>query len=45
MVVMHVPPLQPIPLEDAAWEKIDIDTIGPFDNAPSDSRYTITLLP
>lgn len=31
-------PLYPVPLPAAAWEKIGIDIVGPFDFAPRDSR-------
>lgn len=42
--VTHDAPLQPIPLPAAAWEKVSVDIIGPFEIAPSDCRFAITLV-
>ncbi|XP_061467536.1 cyclic nucleotide-binding domain-containing protein 1 [Rhineura floridana] len=42
--ITHVPPLQPVPLPDSAWEKLAIDIVGPFKRAPADCRYAITLI-
>ena len=32
--VTHPSPLQPVPYPDAAWEKLAIDIVGPFDSVP-----------
>lgn len=37
-------PLQPVPLPDAAWEKIAIDIVGPFTQASADCRFAITVI-
>ena len=42
--VTPVPPLQPVPLPDVAWEKLAIDIVGPLDNGQMDSRNAITLI-
>ncbi|CAM4454914.1 unnamed protein product [Lepidochelys kempii] len=42
--VTCTPPLQPVPLPESAWEKVAIDIVGPFDTAPSDCHYAITLI-
>ncbi|CAM5113000.1 unnamed protein product [Natator depressus] len=42
--VTCTPPLQPFPLPESAWEKVVIDIVGPFDTAPTDCRYAITLI-
>ncbi|CAM4584129.1 unnamed protein product [Lepidochelys kempii] len=42
--VTCTPPLQPFPLPESAWEKVVIDIVGPFDTAPGDCRYAITLI-
>ena len=42
--VTHNAPLQPVPLPAAAWEKVGIDIVGPFENAPRDCRFAITLV-
>ncbi len=42
--VTHTVPLIPVPLPDAAWEKVSVDIMGPFHLAPHDCRYTITLI-
>lgn len=38
----HNAPLHPVPLPVAAWEKVGIDIVGPFDTAPRDSRFSVT---
>ena len=40
----HNAPLHPVPLPTAAWEKVAIDIVGPFENAPRDCRFAITLV-
>ncbi|CAM5162642.1 unnamed protein product [Natator depressus] len=42
--VTCTPPLQPVPLPESAWEKVATDIVGPFDTAPSDCHYAITLI-
>ncbi|KAK7877730.1 hypothetical protein WMY93_030544 [Mugilogobius chulae] len=42
--VTHDAPLQPVPLPAAAWEKVSVDIIGPFETAPSDCRFAISLV-
>ncbi|CAM4564718.1 unnamed protein product [Lepidochelys olivacea] len=42
--VTCTPPLQPVPLPESAWEKVAIDIVGPFDTAPIDCHYAITLI-
>ncbi|CAM5091596.1 unnamed protein product [Eretmochelys imbricata] len=42
--VTCTPPLQPVPLPESAWEKVAIDLVGPFDIAPIDCCYAITLI-
>lgn len=42
--VTHTAPLTPVPLPDAAFEKVSVDIVGPFDVAPRDCRYAITLI-
>ncbi|KAL1256634.1 hypothetical protein QQF64_012179 [Cirrhinus molitorella] len=42
--VIRTPPLQPVPLPDGAWEKLAIDIVGPFDMAPADCRFAVTLV-
>jgi len=37
--VTHTAPLTPVPLPNAAWEKVSVDIVGPFDIAPHDCRY------
>ena len=41
--VTQVPPLQPVQLFNAAWEKLTID-IGPLDNGQMDYHHAITLI-
>lgn len=36
-------PLQPVPYPGAAWEKF-IDVVGPFDKAPGDCCFAITVI-
>ena len=43
-VTTYNAPLQPVPLPDAALEKVSIDIVGPFESAPRDCRYAITLV-
>ncbi|KAK7909818.1 hypothetical protein WMY93_014502 [Mugilogobius chulae] len=42
--VTHDAPLQPVPLPAFAWEKVSVDIIGPFETAPSDCRFAISLV-
>jgi len=42
--VTRVPPLQPVPLPNAAWEKLAIDIVGPLDKGQMDCRYAITWI-
>lgn len=42
--VVRTPPLKPVPLPDGAWEKLAIDIVGPFDMAPADCRFAVTLV-
>ncbi|KAJ8364836.1 hypothetical protein SKAU_G00136670 [Synaphobranchus kaupii] len=42
--VTHTTPLQPVPFPEGAWEKLAIDIVGPFDKAPIDCRFAITLI-
>ncbi len=42
--VIHTTPLQPVPYPTDAWEKVAIDIMGPFDAAPADCRFVITLV-
>ncbi|KAF7651807.1 hypothetical protein LDENG_00105200 [Lucifuga dentata] len=42
--ITHTPPLQPVPYPEGAWEKLAIDVVGPFDKAPIDCCYAITLI-
>ncbi|XP_049520592.1 retrovirus-related Pol polyprotein from transposon opus [Dermacentor silvarum] len=37
-------PLQPIPLPDKPWDKIAIDIVGPFERAPTDCRFVISVV-
>lgn len=37
-------PLQPVPFPDQPWLKLAIDIVGPFERAPHDCRYAITLV-
>ncbi|KAL6463363.1 hypothetical protein MHYP_G00277540 [Metynnis hypsauchen] len=41
--VTHDAPLQPVPLPTAAWEKVSVDIIGPFEKAPPDCSYYHTI--
>lgn len=40
----HDAPLQPVPLPSAAWEKVSVDIIGPFEKAPPDCRFAISMV-
>lgn len=42
--VTYNPPLQPVPYPEGAWEKLAIDVVGPFDKAPIDCLFAITLI-
>ena len=42
--VTHDAPLQPVPLPSAAWEKVSVDIVGPFEIAPPDCRFAITMV-
>ncbi len=44
MLVTYDAPLKPVELPSAAWEKVSIDTVGPFETAPANCRYAITLV-
>lgn len=37
-------PMQPVAFPDNPWEKIATDIIGPFEQAPIDFRYAVTLI-
>lgn len=37
-------PMQPVAFPDNPWEKIAIDIIGPFEQAPITCRYAVTLI-
>lgn len=46
--ITRTAPLQPVPLPNAAWEKLAMDIVGPFHSAPLDCRlpsrwWTITV--
>lgn len=36
--------MQPVTLPNAAWEKLAIDIVGPFNSASPDCRFAITLV-
>lgn len=42
--VTHTTPLQPVPYPEQFWEKVAIDVVGPFDRAPMDCCFAITLI-
>lgn len=42
--ITRAAPLQPVPLPNAAWEKLAMDIVGPFCSAPPDCRFAITLV-
>ncbi|KAF7645164.1 hypothetical protein LDENG_00209000 [Lucifuga dentata] len=42
--ITHTPPLQPVPYPEGARVKLAIDVVGPFDKAPIDCRYAVTLI-
>nr|XP_054930704.1 uncharacterized protein LOC129386641 [Dermacentor andersoni] len=37
-------PLQPVALPDKPWSKIAIDIVGPFERAPADCRFVISVV-
>ena len=37
-------PLQPIQLPDKPWEKVGLDIVGSFENAPAQCRFAVTLI-
>lgn len=37
-------PLQPIELPDKPWDKVGLDIMGPFENAPASCRFAISLV-
>lgn len=43
--VTSTTPLQPVPYPKQAWEKFAIDVVGPFNGAPIDCRFAVTVLP
>lgn len=42
--VTHNAPLHPVPLPVAAWEKVGIDIVGPFDTASRHCRFAVMLV-
>lgn len=38
------PPMLAVPLPSSPWEKIGMDIVGPYENAPQDCRFMITLI-
>ncbi len=42
--VTYDAPLKPVELPSVAWEKVSINIVGPFETAPANCRYAITLL-
>ncbi|XDV39047.1 hypothetical protein PO909_008342 [Leuciscus waleckii] len=40
----YTPPLQPMPLPSAPWEKVGLDIVGPFKLGTWDCRYALTLV-
>ena len=38
------PPLQPVDWPDRPWQKVAIDIVGPFERAPRDCRFAITMV-
>lgn len=40
----HTPPLQPVPLPAAPWQKVGLDIVGPFELGTWDCRYALTLV-
>ncbi len=42
--VTYDAPLKPVELPSVAWEKVSIDIVGPFETAPANCRYAITLV-
>lgn len=37
-------PMQPVQLPESPWSKVGIDIVGPFERAPMDCKYAITLV-
>ncbi|XP_064475478.1 uncharacterized protein K02A2.6-like [Ornithodoros turicata] len=37
-------PLTPVKLPEEPWEKVSMDVVGPFEKAPQNCRYMITLI-
>lgn len=37
-------PLHPVLLPDKPWSKLAMDIVGPFEQAPADCRFIITLV-
>ncbi|KFD45720.1 hypothetical protein M513_13398, partial [Trichuris suis] len=42
--VQYRAPLNPVPLQHAAWEKLAIDIVGPLQNSRYGERFAITLV-
>uniref|UniRef100_A0A5S6QLM8 RNA-directed DNA polymerase n=1 Tax=Trichuris muris TaxID=70415 RepID=A0A5S6QLM8_TRIMR len=42
--VQYRAPLNPVPLQNAAWEKLAIDIVGPLQNSRYGERFAITLV-
>uniref|UniRef100_A0A5S6QCG5 RNA-directed DNA polymerase n=1 Tax=Trichuris muris TaxID=70415 RepID=A0A5S6QCG5_TRIMR len=42
--VQYRTPLTPVPLQNAAWEKVAIDIVGPLHNSRYGERFAITLI-
>lgn len=42
--VTYDAPLKPVELPSFAWEKVSINIVGPFETAPANCRYAITLV-
>uniref|UniRef100_A0A5S6R443 RNA-directed DNA polymerase n=1 Tax=Trichuris muris TaxID=70415 RepID=A0A5S6R443_TRIMR len=38
------PPLQPVPLPSAEWEKLGIDIVGPLNGMPYTQRFAVTMI-
>lgn len=43
-VVTHTLPLQPVPYPAGAWEKVAIGVLGPFERAPIEFWFAVTLM-
>ncbi|XP_064479116.1 uncharacterized protein K02A2.6-like [Ornithodoros turicata] len=37
-------PLTPVKIPEGPWEKVSMDVVGPFEKAPQNCRYMITLI-